>query len=83
MVWPVDFFIVFMSMDMPMMDVRVVRMLVRDRRVLVLMHMRLMPVPLEVVHMPVVLVMNMGMAVLHGLMRMLVLVPLGQMQPDS
>ena len=68
-------------MDMPMMNVREVRMLVRHRRVLVFMRMRFLHVPHEVVRMLVMLVVYMGMGVFHWLVRVFMLVPLGQMQP--
>ena len=83
MVWAIRFPIVFMSMDMPMMNVGVVRMRVRHRRVLVLMRMRLLPIPREVVHMLVMLIMKMGMDVFHGIVSMFVLMSLCQMQPDT
>lgn len=68
-------------MDMPMMNVREVRMLVRYRRVLVFMHMRFLHVPHEVVYMLVMLVVYVSMGVYRGLVRVFVLVPFGQMQP--
>ena len=68
-------------MDMPMMNVGGVRMLVRHRSVLVFMRMRFLHVPHEVVLMLVMLVVYMGMGVFHWLVRVFMLVPLGQMQP--
>lgn len=66
-----------------MMDVRVVRMGVDHRRVNVPMRMRLTPIPREIVRMPVMLVVHVGMRVLLPLVGMRVLVPLRDMQPHA
>lgn len=70
-------------MHMPMVDVREMRMPVGDRLVPVLVYVGFLPVPVEVMRMLVVFVMDMCMTVLHGLMRVLMLVPFRQVQPHA
>ena len=64
---------------MLMMDVRVMRVAVRQHRMCVPMRMRLAPVPVEIVGMLVMLVVNVAMHVRDGRMGMHVLMPLLQM----
>lgn len=64
-------------MNMSMMNVREMRVLVGDRLVTVKMHMGLLSIPVEVMRMLVMRVVNMGMTVFQGLVRVLVLMPLG------
>ena len=66
---------------MPVVDVRVVRMGVRQWLVFVLMRVRFSAVPGKAVIMAVVLVVPMVMAVNQGLMRVRVGMPLGEVQP--
>jgi len=68
---------------MPVVNVRKMRVLVGHRLVLVVMHMRLAPIPIEIVRMLVMLVVHMGMAVLHGRVRVFVLMPLREVQPHA
>jgi len=72
-----------MRMRMPVMDVRVMRMLVRQHLMSVRMRMGLRGTPGESMLVLVVFVMPMPMAVLKRLMRVLVLMPLANMQPDA
>ena len=65
-------------MRMPVVDVRKVRVLVDQRLVAVPMFMWIVTVPGEVVFVLVVFVMDVPMAMLHRLMRVLVLVVLGE-----
>jgi len=70
-------------MLVPVVNVREVRMLVGDRGVPVLMHMRFPSIPVDVMRMLMVIVMPMHVAMRHGLMPVLVLMSLGQMQPHT
>ena len=70
-------------MSVPVVNIRVMRMLVRYSDVTMPMVMRLVIVPLEIVKMLVVLVVNMPMTVLHRLMLVSVLMMLRQVQPDA
>ena len=63
---------------MPVVDVRKMRMLVRERCVAVPVLVRLVALPVEVVFVPMVLVMDMPVAVLHRFVHMLVLMVFGQ-----
>lgn len=71
------------SMLVAVVDIRVVRVLVRHHDMLMRMVVRLLAAPVEVVHMLMVRVMYMAMLVLQCLMFVLVLMPLGQMQPHA
>jgi hypothetical protein len=64
---------------MLMMDIRKVRMAMRQDRMRVLVRMRLVAAPVEVVGVLVVLVVNVAMRMRDGQMRMHVLMPLLQM----
>ena len=66
-------------MTMPMMQVRVMRVGVAQRRVAVPMRMRFADRP--VMRVPVVRVVSMTVLVFERLVRMLVLVALGEMHP--
>ena len=66
-----------------MMDVRVVGVGMRKHRMVVWMRMRLGPVPGEGVLVLVMLVMAMAMAVVERMVRVGVLVPLPQVQPQT
>ena len=66
-------------MAMPVVQVGVMRMGVAQRRVAVPMRMRLADRP--VVRVPVVRVVSMAVLVFERLVRMLVLVPFGEMHP--
>ena len=70
-------------MRMPMMDVWVVRMLVRQH--FMAMPVRMWPdaAPVEVVGVLVVLIMTMRVRVFEGLVPVFVQVPLPHMQPDA
>ena len=65
------------------MDVRKVRMSVDERVVLMNMSVRLDPVPRKVMAMPVMFVVPMRVLVRHCLVRVHVLVPLGEMKVDT
>lgn len=71
-------------MPMAVMDVGKVGMLVRQDRMPVLMAVRLGALPVDVVLVLVLVmhVVNVWMGVFERLMRVFMLVPLGQMQPD-
>lgn len=68
---------------MLMMDVRVMRMAVGDRRMGVLVGMRLVPVPVEIVRVLMMLVMHVAMGVGDSLVGVQVFVALGEVQPDT
>jgi hypothetical protein len=72
-----------MRVPVPVVDVRIVRVPVRQRRVPVRMHVRLAAIPGEVVRVLVVLVVTVRMRMLEKLVRMLVFVPLAHVQPDA
>lgn len=69
-------------MTVPMVNVRVVRMLVGHRS-MVVMNMRLTAIPREIVLMLVVFIMPMGVGMLHRVVRVFVLMPFTQMQPHA
>ena len=71
------------SMPMPMMDIRVMRVAVHQWRVLVEMGMRRVPVPREVVFVPMVFVVYVGMVVRERHMCVLMGVTLGEVQPHA
>jgi hypothetical protein len=66
---------------MPMMDVRVVRMLVRERLVPMNVGVRLLPRFAGSMGMLVVLIVPMGVTVNHGLVRVHMLVPSSRIHP--
>jgi hypothetical protein len=68
---------------MPMVDVGNVHMRVFDRRVLVVMHMRLAAVPFEVVRVPMMLVVAVRMRVPLRLVSMPMPMTLGHVQPHA
>ena len=73
---------------MPMMQVREVRMPVRYRLVLVLVGMRLRVMRLDVIpregmRVPMMLIVDVRMRMLERVMRVLVLMVFGQVQPHT
>ena len=70
-------------MIVPVVDVREVRMAMSQAHMRVGVDVRLPRGLASVVRVPVVLIVNVAMRVHHGVMGMLVLVSLGQMQPDA
>lgn len=66
-----------------MMNIRVMRVRVRDGQVPVRMRMRFCPVPLEIMVMPMMVVVAVPMRMLERLVRMRVFMPLAQVQPDA
>ena len=68
---------------MPVVDVGEVRVLVRQHSMPMRMHVRLAPFPPEVVLVLMVRVMPVAMGVLERFMRVLVLVPLANVQPNA
>ena len=66
-----------------MVDVRIVRVDVRQRHVTVGMRMRLAAVPREVVGVLVMIVVHMAVRVQQLFVRMLVFVTFGQVQPNA
>lgn len=70
-------------MWMAVVDVRVMRVLVDQRFVPVAVDMRLLAVPRKVVRVLMVLVVAMRVRVLHRFVRVFVLVPLAQVQPEA
>ncbi|MNV93663.1 hypothetical protein D3C71_1883770 [compost metagenome] len=70
-------------MPMAVMNVRVMRMLVRQHLMPVGMRVRLRCVPSKGMRVLMVLVMRMPVAVLQRLMAVFVLMPLADMQPDA
>jgi hypothetical protein len=64
-----------------MVDIGIVRMPVHESRMAVPVHMRLFLVPLRPMLVPVVCVVNVLMLVFQRLVRVLVLVMLGDVQP--
>lgn len=71
-----------MAVGMAMVDVRVMRVLVRQHFMPVRMYVRLISIPGEVVRVLVMLVVTMTVRVLQRFMRVFVFVPLAHMQPD-
>ena len=65
------------------MDIRIVRMPVHEPRMPMPVQMGLLAVPSKTVLMPVVFVVDMFVLVLHRLVRVRVLVMLGDMEPYS
>ena len=70
-----------LSVLMPVMGVRVMRMLVHHRFVPVPVLVGFVAVPREIVLVAMMGVVNMAVAVFHRLMDVFVLVVLGEMQP--
>ena len=70
-------------MQMPVVNVRVMRMCVRQRRMLVRMRMRRGPIPRKIVRMPMVRVVPVRVAVFKHFVRVRVCMPLAQVQPDA
>ena len=68
-------------MGVPVVDVGVVRMLMRHRRVLMKMRVGLLRVPCEVMRMLMVRIVAVRMPMRQGKMGVRVLMMLGQMQP--
>ena len=66
---------------MPVVDVGVMRVAVGDRRMCVLMRMRLAAIPRKIVRVLVVHVVHVAVGVGHGLVGVRMLVALGQVQP--
>jgi hypothetical protein len=64
-------------------DVRIVRMLVRQRFMPMRMGVRFIAIPGKFVPMPVMLVVLMAMGMLQRLVRMPMLMPFADMQPDA
>ena len=65
------------------MHIRVMRMPVHERLMGVLVRVRLEPIPLEGMSVLMMGIVAMGVRVSHRLVSVLVLVHLGQVQPDS
>ena len=72
-----------MTMSVPMMEVRVVRMPVREADVPMPMGVRFDGRIAGAMRVLMVLVVTMPVFMLHRLVNVLVLVPLGQMQPEA
>lgn len=70
-------------MPVPVVDVRKVRVPVRQDPMPMRVHVRLAPVPRKVMLVLVVRVVSMRMRVFERLMRVVVLVPFANMQPDA
>ena len=69
-------------MFMPMVDIGVVWMRVRHWLVSMRMRMRLRAVPVRAVFVLMMLVVAVGVRMIQALVRVIVFVPLGQVQPD-
>ena len=65
------------------MDIRVMRMAVHERRMGMLVRVRLASIPREAVLVLVVSIMAMGVGMGEQLVNVLVLVHFGQVQPDA
>ncbi len=65
-------------MRMPVMNVRVVRMLVRQRLMPVQMHMGLAAIPVNIMRMLMMLIMGMRVLMFQGLVRVLMIMRLCQ-----
>ena len=63
-------------MNMPMMDVRKMRMFMGDHLVSVCMNMRLVSIPFEIMHMLMMLIMQVAVTVFKRLMGVFMLMPL-------
>ncbi len=70
-------------MGMAVVEIGVMRVRVDQRLVAMPMCMRFAAVPLERMLVPVMRIVHVLVIVLHRLVRMLVLVPLGEMQPHA
>ena len=70
-------------MPVPMMNVREVRVQVRQRRMPVRMRVWLAAIPGEIVRMLMVVVVRVAVSVLDGFVRVFMLMKLGQVQPYS
>lgn len=68
-------------MRMLVVDIRIMRVTVRDRFVGMRVRMRLLAIPLEIVRVLVMRVVHMAMGVGHRFVGVQVLVVLGQVQP--
>ena len=68
---------------MAMMNVGKVRVVVAERDMRMVVHMRLLAVPCKVVFVLMVLVVHVAMRVLHRLMQVLMGMMFGQMQGDA
>ena len=66
-----------------MMNIWEMRMRVRDWCMPVRMHMRLLAVPFEIVFVLMMFVMTVPVVMLQHLVRMRMVVPLADMQPDA
>jgi hypothetical protein len=66
---------------MPVVDVRVVGMSMRELGVAMPVHVRFFSVPFRPMLVAMVLIVDMAMLMLHRLVHMYVLVPLADMQP--
>lgn len=71
------------AMHMSMVDIRIMRVLVHQHLMPMRVRVRDVRVPLELVRVLMVFIVPMAVAVLEGFVRMLVLMPLAQMQPDT
>ena len=71
------------SVRVPVVHVRVVRVLVRQRPVHMAMHMRLAAIPTGLVQMLVVFVMHVQVLMFHRLMRVLVFMIFSHVQPNT
>jgi integral membrane sensor domain MASE1 len=72
-----------MSMTVPMVQVGIVWMNVRNRLVLVEVSMRLAPIPVEVVPVPMMLVVDVRVGVTQSLMDVKMRMPLAHVQPHA
>ena len=72
-----------MAMSMPMMEVRVVRMPVHQAHVPMAMSVRFARRVAGAMRVLMMLVVTMPVFMLHRFVNVLVLVPLGQMQPEA
>jgi hypothetical protein len=70
------------AVGVTVVDVGVMRVPVQERRVGVLVHMRLSHRILRAMRVPVVLVVAVPVRVLQGLVHVVVLMPLSQVQPE-
>ncbi len=70
-------------MGVAVMQVRIMWMLVRDRCMTMTVHMRLLPVPREIMRMLVMFVMTVQVFMRDRFMRVFMLVMLGHVQPDA
>ena len=68
-------------MPMPVMNVRIVGMAVRQQRMRMLVRVGFLPIPRKIVRVLVMGVMDVSVRMRHGVMRMQVFMALRQMQP--